>query len=404
MNKSDKYEINVISAFDAGKSGYSGSIRLDAFTEFITGPHDDSQETLINIDKAYRCVPWLNRGVNLRADAVSHVPWHLETAGGADVTETAEWQYIVIKMRRLLALTEKSLTKHGCAYWLIETNHVGKMPTPRYIPAKSVRPLTDQEQGIVGFEIQWSSGKRQYPLEQIVYFVLDNDDSEIAPDIAPARVALEAAGLLFASNAVPARFYAGGMVPVSLITVPVTTQKEDIAKIETFFKRMATGLKRMFSVLGVYEGVKVETVGHRLKDSITQEITGSARDDVAVALGIPPTVLDATSANFATASSEMISFILNTVFPECDSIQDVANEQFFARLGLKFVFDKNQHEIMQTIQLAQSDSAVTLAGGVALIKRSEGRKLVGYEPDDVPDDDGSNEAEQAQEQDGDEAD
>src|SRR5512139_1942924 len=66
-------------------------------------------------------------------------------------------------MRRLLALTKKSLTKHGCAYWLIETNRVGKMPTPRYIPAKSVRPLTDQEQGIIGFEIQWSSGKRQYP-------------------------------------------------------------------------------------------------------------------------------------------------------------------------------------------------------------------------------------------------
>lgn len=378
-----KYDINFISAFDGftGKSGYSDSIRLDAFHDFITGPHDDDQETLISLEKAYRCVPWFNRGVNLRADAVSHVPYHLENERGDDITKKEEWKYLVNKLRRLLALTEKSLTKRGCAYWLIESNRVDKMLTPRYIPAKSVRPLTTQDKGIVGYEISWSNGARQYPLEKIVRFTLDNDDSEIIPDTPPAVVALEAAGLLYAANAVPSRFYTGGMVPVSLITVPVTTQKADLDKIESFFKRMATGLKKMFNALGVYEGVKVETIGHNLKDSITESITTQARDDVAVALGIPPTVLDATSANYATASSEMIGFILNTVFPECDLIQDIANEQFFESIGLRFVFDKNQHEIMQTIQLAQAQSATALAGP-NLLTHDEGRELVGYEPDE----------------------
>src|SRR5512139_3954448 len=149
----NRYQVNIISAFGDTKSGYSDSVPLDAFHEFITGPHDSDQETLISLEKAYRCVPWLHRGINLRADAVSRVPWHLETDGGADVTERAEYQYIVVKMRRLLALTEKSLTKRGKAYWLIETNRAGKMATPRYIPASSVRPITSQEQGIVGFEI-----------------------------------------------------------------------------------------------------------------------------------------------------------------------------------------------------------------------------------------------------------
>src|SRR5574341_418978 len=402
-----KHQVNVISAFGDTKSGYSDSIPLDAFHEFITGPHDDNQETLINIDKAYRCVPWLHRGINLRADAVSRVPWHLETDGGADVTEKTAYQYLVLKMRRLLALTEKSLTKRGKAYWLIETNRAGKMATPRYIPASSVIPQTDLQKGIIGFEIAWSSGVKKYSLEQVVYFVLENDDSEILPDIPPAQVALEAAGLLYASNAVPARFYSGGFVPVSLVTVPITTDQADVEKIERFFKRMATGIKKMFNAIGVREGVDVKTVGHTLKDSITPEITASARDDVAVALGIPPTVLDATSANFATANSEMVGFILNTVFPECDLIQDTANEQFFERIGLKFVFDKNQHEIMQTIQLAQATSAVQLTGNVALLKRSEGRELVGYEADDIPDDDGSNDEQDRQgdqSQDGDQQD
>ncbi|HEY4720198.1 MAG TPA: phage portal protein, partial [Anaerolineae bacterium] len=207
-----------------------------------------------------------------------------------------------------------------------------------------------------------------------------------------------AAGLLYAANAAPARFYAGGFVPVTLVTVPLTTSKADIDKLENFFRRMATGLKKMFSVLGVYEGTKTETVGHRLKDSITPEITASARDDVAVALGIPPTVLDSTSANYATASSEMIGFYVNTIFPECTFIESAMNEQFFIPLGLRFCFDEELHEIMQTIQLAQGQSVITLTGKPPLTV-DEGRAMLGYEPsseiedesDDTPEDEAGEE-------------
>jgi HK97 family phage portal protein len=372
-----KYETTVISAFGDSKT-FSGSIPLNAMTEFITGPHDESSETLINISKAYRCVPWFNRAINLRADSVSYMPFHIETTAGAVVSESPDYNYLMDKLIKLLALTEKSLTKNGVAYWLIERNLVGRKPTPRYIPARSVKPVTTEEAGIVGYDISWSTGTKQYPLDQVVSFVLENDDSEIAPDVSPAQVALEAAGLLYAANAAPARFYSGGFVPVSLVTVPITTTKTDLSKIENFFKRMGTGLRNMFSVLGVYEGVKVETVGHLLKDSITPDITSSARDDIAVAFGVPPTVLDSSSANYATASSEMIGFYVNTVFPECRMIEAAANEQFFESLELRFVFDFELHEIMQSIQLAQADSVVTLTGKPP-ITLDEGREMLGYE-------------------------
>lgn len=369
-----KYEINTISSF----GGEAKGISLDALHEFITGPHDQNIETLIDINKAYRCVPWLYRGINLRADAVSNVPWHFETLAGDDVTESPEWEYLALKMRRLLKATEKSLTKRGKAFWLIEKNLVGKKATPRYIPSQSVQVVTDPKLGVTGYEISWSSGMLPYSKDQIVFFMLQNDDSEVLPDVSPAQVALEAAGLLYAANAAPARFYSGGFVPVSLVTFPITTQQSDIEKTESFFKRAATGIRKMFSVLGVYEGVKVEQVGHTLKDSITPEITTSARDDVAVALVGVPTMLDATSANYATASSETVNFILNIVFSECDTIQDTANEQFFNALGLRFIFDKDQHEIMQTVQLAQAQSVVTLTGKPPLTV-DEGREILGYE-------------------------
>lgn len=410
MADQSKYQINVISAFGEGKSGYSGSIPLNAFTEFITGPHDGTSDTLINIDKAYKRVPWLHRGVNLRADSVSYMPCHIERAtdnakiaanlsyqqavkrlrgtkeysDGMEIGDQSEYAYLIDRLPRLLALTEKSLVKRGKAFWLIEENRAGKKKTPRYIPSQSVKILTSPEVGIIGYEIQWSSGARQYSVEQMVYFSLENDDSEIEPDVSPAQVALEAAGLLYAANAAPARFYSGGFVPVSLVTVPLTTQKADVEKIENFFKRMATGLKKMFSVLGVYEGVKVETVGHTLKDSVTPDITSAARDDVAVALGIPPTVLDSSSANYATAESEMIGYYINTIFPECGLIASIANEQFFKPIGLTLVFDYELHEIMQTIQLAQASGVVTLTGKPPLTV-DEGRAMLGYDEMDEED-------------------
>jgi hypothetical protein len=97
-----------------------------------------------------------------------------------------------------------------------------------------------------------------------------------------------------------------------------------------------------------------------------------------VALGVPPTVLDSTSANYATASSEMIGFYVNTIFPECAMIEEAANEQFFEPLGLRFVFDVELHEIMQSIQLAQADGVVTLTGKPVLTV-DEGRAMLGYE-------------------------
>jgi hypothetical protein len=371
-----KYRVEVISAFSE-KSGYSGSVPLDAFTEFITGPHDDKSDTLINVDKAYRCVPYYHRSINIRAGDVARVPWHFEDYQGNDVTD--QYEYLKMLMRTLTIKTIKSLVKRGVAYWLIESNRVGKNQTPRYIPAQSVRVLTDEQQGIIGYEITWSSGVRRYPLDQMVRFIFENDDSEIAPDVPPAVVTLEAAGLLYASNAVPSRFYAGGFVPVSLVTFPVQTQKADIDKTENFFKRMATGFKKMFSVLGVYEGVDVKTVGHTLKDSITPEITEAAREDVTVGLGVPPTRLSANSANYATATVDQVGYYLDTIFTDCDLLSDTANMQFFSRLGLKWVHDIKKHEIWQTIQLAQAASVQMLTPKPPLTV-DEGRAILDYPP------------------------
>lgn len=371
-----RYEHHVISALGGMKAGYSGSMRLDAFHEFITGPHDAADAALLTAEQAYRRVPWVRRGVNLLSFAVSHVPYSIMESE-QDVTESSP-----ITMR-LLQLTQKSLEMRGRAYWLIERNRLGTRQTLRYIPARSVKVNVDTTTGIVGFIVQFSTGSKPIPLEDMVYFHLPNCDSETEADPAPIESVLESASLLYAANRVASKFYAGGMVGVSLISLPAQTSNDEITRIEGFFRRMATGIGKAFRALGVRATVDVKQVGQTIRDSRMPELVAEARDDVAVGLDIPPTVLDGKAASFATAASEWFGFITQTVLPRAELIAEVANEQYLSKIGQYMELHPELMEIMQSVQLEQAQAIVTLVGDPnvtmqPLISIEEARAMLGF--------------------------
>jgi len=373
-----RYTVNVVSAFGnmAGKAGFGGSVRLDAFHEFITGPHDEVTGALLTGDQAYRQVPWVRRAVNLIARSVSHVPFVI-WSGSQDVTES------IPITERLLFVTQKSLEKYSKAYWLLEGNRVGKNITPRFIPAKSVKPIVDNERGLVGFRIQFSTGSRDFGLDEVVYFHIPSDESETECDPSPVDCVREAAGLLFAANRVASKFYAGGMVSTSLIVLPATTNDDEVKRVEGFFRRMATGMRNVFRVLGVRGAVNVENVGQTIRDARMPELVAEARDDVAVGMDIPPTVLDGKAANFATASSEWFGFVSNTVIPKAEFLEETINAQYLRRQGMTMEIQPWLLEIMQSVQLEQAQAVAALFNplpGDSLITKDEARALVGMEP------------------------
>ena len=372
------YTVNVLSAFGntSAKSGYTGSVRLDAFHEFITGPHDEVSGALLTGEQCYRQVPWVRRAVNLIARSVSHVPYTIY-AGEQDVTESAPIT------ERLLFVTQKSLEKYSKAYWLLEANRVGKNITPRFIPAESVKPIIDKIQGLIGFRILFSTGTRDFSLEDVVYFHVPSDESETEVDSSPVDCVREAAGLLFAANRVASKFYAGGLVGTTLITMPATTAPEEIQRVEGFFRRMASGIRNAFRALGVRAGVDVKSVGQTIRDARMPELVAEARDDVAVGMDIPPTVLDGKAANFATASSEWFGFVTNTVIPKAGFLVETINAQYLARLDLYMELEPQQLEIMQSVQLEQALSVTRLLGdptttGISIIDVDEARALLGF--------------------------
>lgn len=329
---------------------------------------------LSNEQEVYKLVPWLYRGATMRANTVSRVPWKIENEAGDDITEQPEYTQLRKWMTRNLYLAELSTVLYGAFYFLKESNRFRLNTNLRFVPAPYIGPQWDREAGeIQSFVIALTGSNGNVDPDRVVWGWLPNPFNETEPDVSPARVALGAAGMLAALDAMGTEYFKAGAVPITAIKVPPTTPAEEKKKLENWFTRLAGGFRNAFKFMAVNQGTEFETIGATPKDSQASELTVTQRDNVAVALGVPPSVIDGRSANYATANSEMAGFYYHTIIPECERIQEIFNAQIFEPLGVEFEFDKSALEIVQTAQLEQAATLKDLTGGRAIFTVNEAR-------------------------------
>lgn len=337
---------------------------------------------LTTTDEAYITVPWLYRAAVLRASTVSRMPYCIEDlATGEDVAEDDPRVINITRwMTRTLYLAELARVLYGAAYFLLESNRFGLNVTPRYIPRSHVTPNVDYVQGVTGFTVSFTQQSNvTVPLDRMVYMWEPNPASEIAPGPAPAYVALQAAGMLGALDRMATAYFQAGAVPITAVKVPPAVSKDDREKLENWFGRFASGFRNAFKFMAVSQGVEFQNIGANVKETAAAELTQAQRDNVAVALGVPPTVLDGKAANFATANSEMMGFYMHTVLPSCELIQEALNAQLFERAGLSFEFEPEKLEIMQTAQLEQAATLQNLTGGKPILSQNEARDMIDFD-------------------------
>lgn len=347
----------------------------------LPGLRSGSDASLTSIDMAFRWVPWFRRACKLRANAMGRMPLELQNKAGDDVSEEPEYQSVMEWTRSLLYRIEMNLVKHGAAYHLLETNRFGLNHTPRFIPTNSVMPIIDySDYGVTGFRISMiGNGGGEFPLARVVWIWEPNDESEIAPGSSDGEAALKASGLLYAIDEMANRYMGSGGVPVTAVRVPATVDKPERTKVENWFTQFAGGFRNAFKFLVIDKNTEFETIGSEMRDIMAPELTATQRDNVAVAMGVPPTVIDGKSANFATADSEMTGFYMNTVIPQAEMLEPQLNTQLYQRLGLTLRFMTDELEIMQAMNLAQADS-VTKLTGKPIYSIDEGRNVMELEP------------------------
>jgi HK97 family phage portal protein len=343
--------------FDGKKSIELSQYPDEAWT-WLTGEPDSGKS---GIKEYFKAVPWLFRGVNLRANAVSKMPFSIYR-GETEVDTSDEYKNAVEFLPnpgRTLKLLEMSLSLMGKAYLFNVKNRVVTLDL-KYLNPNTITPIIKEKEGLTGFERHLTQTVK-YDVEDIIYFWLEDPYIELGePDISPAKAALMASGVLANVDEFVAAFFQRGAIKATIFSAKgmAKTEAEGFRK---WWETLVTGVQNSWQTRVLNTEAMVPTIiGEGIEGLQDQDLTKEKREDIATALGVPQTLLWSSSASGlgggSVVSQDDFHFYDKTVVPECEFIQYVLNDQVFKPLDLRIEFKPETLDIYQEDEKARSMS------------------------------------------------
>ena len=314
--------------------------KLDEFMEWVLRQSSGADSDTAT---AYQRVAWMFRGVELRAQGVSTIPFIIEDANtGKEIDNSTAYKNVVEFLPRpkaLLKLTEASRTLTGTAYLANARNRI-MTKSVRFLVPTSIRPKITSD-GLEYFERDTERGTVQLDTDAVVYSWMLDAFVELGPPKAyPAQAALSAAGVLLNLDRFVEMFFQRGAIKATILGVQGNPPKEERAKIKAFWQDLMTGIKNAFAA-EVYnvEAIKPVVVGEGVKELENQALSEEKRHDIAGALMIPQTILFSGDASGigggGVVTQDALNFLNQCVIPEFDAIAEDWNEQLFLPNGYR---------------------------------------------------------------------
>ncbi len=349
----------------------------DAWTYTSGGPKTD-------IEKYYQGIPTIFRGVSKIAQAVGSMPFQIYGKGDNVIDASQDYTNMLGWMpnpRALLGIASQSLDLTGQAYFLpmkqVGTSAVKEI---RYVVTKTVEVKYDEQKGaLLGFERTVNNKPKFYKPEEILYMWLTDPYVELGPPKAyPVIAALRAAGVLANLDDFISIYFKRGAVRPMIVSVKGMPKESERQRMEKWFSQLMGGIKnsRVWKIFNA-DTVTTEQVGDGLSELRDVELTTQRREDIAVALGIPYTILYPEAANFATAKQDDIKFYKDTVIPRCEFLSEVMNEQVFVPMGYRLEFLPQSLEIMQEDEAERADSLLNMVN--ASVPTVTAMEILGYD-------------------------
>jgi HK97 family phage portal protein len=375
-----------VSVAPTAKSVALQDLPESAWRTLVGSPLDES----ISPAEVFRRVPWIYRGVVLRASTLANVPcsilknnkevWSSEEAkrGQQDAAQPPRDVPWMSHIFDLLYKTELGLCTDAAAYWFRQRNRTRTVGMQWLLP-RSITPKFDPDKGLTGF--RRALGTKDVPLsiDEVVYWWLPGVEAELGPGVSPVRAALNAAGLLKGIDDFGRGFFDRGAINTTLLSVEGNPPPEELARLEKWWRRMLGGVRRAFETVAIKASIKPVVVGSPPKDMALDTLSSAKRLDVAVALGVPLSLLEDQAANYATARESSWGFLNYTILPEAELIERGLNEQVFGPMGYEFRFLPQRLELMAERRNDQAYRALpALIAGV--ITGNELRTMLGLEP------------------------
>lgn len=350
-------------------------------------------EGMPGLREAYTQIPWLFRAVSLRADAVSKMPFRITKLDAADsddavVDTSAAYRNAVgffPAPAHLLWQIEAALVVWGAAYLWRSYSRAGKTTKTlgvRYLTPTTVQPVIDPHRGLMGFTRHVNGQTIQATPQDIVYLWRPDPFVEIGPPLSsPLLAALNAANVLINVDRFAAAFFERGAIRATLLTVEGNPPRTEREALKTWWQRMMSGMRNAFATEVVSAAVKPVQIGTGIEELGNSHLIAEKRQEIAVALGVPQTVIFSGSAaglgGGGVMSTDDRHFYDKTVVPECEWIADTLNEQLFHPAGYHLEFTPEALQLYQTEEagLAQAFTSYVQAG----LPRSLVAQMLGIE-------------------------
>lgn len=372
-------------------AGLSGkAIRASDFPEeawvVLGGDGSGESRELIEL---YEAVDYLYRGITIRAQKLASIPFVIKRKGQVfyDSEENQdeppigfEW---LNKLPVVLEMIEAATSLTGRAYVYPIVNDFNFVMDLQWFKPTSVSPHYHPTTGdLEYFRRRRPDGEKKVDPDDLIYFWPPDPTVEIGPARRfPGRAAMKAAGVLANMDDFLEHYFGRGAIKVTLLTTEgvVGANQRDLLK--TWWQKVASGVKNAFTT-EVVNAKKVTPVviGEGVKDLENTALTNEKREAICAALGVPPSKVIPSAANYATKQSDDVMLVSDTIVPELRWITAVLNDQLFSRWSMSIQFRPESLPEMQTDEASRAQSLSLLVNaGMPLLM---GLDTLGYDIDE----------------------
>lgn len=323
-------------------------------------------------------VGWLKRCLNLRAEALSSLPWSICDDKGAELWASSQkiipqdlnW---LENFEDLLWLSEASLMIRSEAYWLINEQFVfgddfsikQQVSNLQWLAARTMEPLWNDQSGLEAYQrrIGTNPEPMTFSPNQVVRIWIQNPDHETEVDEPILTAAARSADVLYNVDEFVRQFFGRGAIKATLLTVDKTAPKGERDRIKNWWTGIMTGITNAWKTEIASSAVEPVVIGDGIKELSNQELTIERRQDIATTMGIPHSLVFSNSANYATADVDRRNFYVNAVIPSSRLIAKQVNRQLFRPRGLYLQFNPDRMSIFQSDEHDRSTSFLNYVRG-----------------------------------------
>jgi hypothetical protein len=331
--------------------------------------------------KYYKAVPWLFRGVQLRAEMIASMPFEIRS-GETVIDSSDDYQNAIEFLpdpEGLFWLLEASACLTGQAYLLPGRNRFaearGKEASElTYAAPATMTPIFNDKTGaVVGYERRVNGRKINLTPEQVLAYWYPDPYVEVGPPMHyPAQAAVAAAGVLLNMDEFVASFWKRGAIKTTLVALEGVNDQKERERFKEVWRKAMQGLRNAWDSLIVNANAVTATIiGEGVKDLQNTELSQGKREDIAAALTIPYTKLFSGSASGlgggGVADADDIRFYNEFGIPQWKKYARWLNKQpLFLKQGYTI------HPLFETIdalQIAKAEQQATATSMVDMINK-----------------------------------